>query len=114
AYVAPYRGGAAEFSVGICVVGLIRLWVMGPVAGWVQFRCSQPATVAPPAVVPSGGALHLVLFKLENTWIELMNISKIQFLMHKLQCKQSGQQDPVARVFPYAVVNLKQTSYFCL
>ncbi|KAL5986817.1 hypothetical protein ACLOJK_015151, partial [Asimina triloba] len=57
AYVAPpiYRGGAAKISVGICVVGLVRLWVMGPMAMRVPSLCLRPATMAPPAVVPVAG-----------------------------------------------------------
>ncbi|KAL5994163.1 hypothetical protein ACLOJK_035035 [Asimina triloba] len=50
-----YRGGAAEFSVGVFIGKSDRLWVMRPVAGRVPSRRLRPATVAPPAAVPAAG-----------------------------------------------------------
>ncbi|KAL5985484.1 hypothetical protein ACLOJK_027468 [Asimina triloba] len=67
-----HRGGAAEFSVRICVGGLDRLWLVGPVAGRVSSRCLQPATVAPPAAEPAAAMVMevgIVVGKMEHhTW----------------------------------------------
>ncbi|KAL6004863.1 hypothetical protein ACLOJK_005419 [Asimina triloba] len=54
-----YRGGAAEFSVGIYVGGSNRLWVVGSRGGVAPSRCLRSATVAPPAAVPTVGHYSL-------------------------------------------------------